>query len=240
MILSADFQQTSYTTIYMRVLVVEDEHRIAAAVKKGLEQERYAVDLAYSGTVGLDLAVDQEYDVIILDRMLPEMDGLTICRQLREQENHTPILLLTAKGQTSDRVEGLNAGADDYLPKPFAFEELVARVRALSRRSKQAASVVLKAGTLMLDTTAFAVSRSGKTISLSSKEFSLLEYLLRHQRIVLTKEQIIAHVWDYDADVLNNTIEVYIKNLRHKIDRPFPKEEPLIKTVRGFGYKIEG
>jgi len=186
------------------------------------------------------LAVDQEYDVIILDRMLPEMDGLTICRQLREQENHTPILLLTAKGQTSDRVEGLNAGADDYLPKPFAFEELVARVRALSRRSKQAASVVLKAGTLMLDTTAFAVSRSGKTISLSSKEFSLLEYLLRHQRIVLTKEQIIAHVWDYDADVLNNTIEVYIKNLRHIIDRPFPKEEPLIKTVRGFGYKIEG
>ena len=224
----------------MRILVVEDEHRIAAAIKKGLEQERYAVDLAYSGTEGLDLAVDQEYDVIILDRMLPEMDGLTICRQLRKQDNHTPILLLTAKGQTSDRVEGLNAGADDYLPKPFAFEELVARVRALSRRNTRATSVVLKAGSLTLDTIAFTVSRSNKSILLSSKEFSLLEYLLRHQRVVLTKEQIIAHVWDYDADVLHNTVEVYIKNLRQKIDRPFPKEAPLIKTVRGFGYKIEG
>jgi DNA-binding response OmpR family regulator len=223
----------------VRILLVEDEHRIATAIKKGLEQERYAVDLAYTGTDGLDFAVSEDYDVIILDRMLPGLDGLQICKQLREQKIHTPILLLTAKGQTSDRVEGLDAGADDYLPKPFAFEELVARVRALSRRSKQTTNTTLTVGSLSLNTSTFVVKRSGKSIAISSKEFALLEYLLRHSRTVVTKEQIITHVWNYDADILANTVEVYIKNLRVKIDRPFPKEEPLIKTVRGFGYRIE-
>lgn len=218
---------------------MEDEHRIATAIKKGLEQERYAVDVAFTGTDGLDLAMGETYDVIVLDRMLPGMDGLQICTELRSQNNHTPILLLTAKSQTSDRVEGLNSGADDYLPKPFAFEELVARVRALSRRSKHTAQTVLTASTLSLNSTTFVVTRSGKTLNLSSKEFSLLEYLMRHVNSVVTKEQIIAHVWNYDADILPNTVEVYVKNLRVKIDQPFPKEQPLIKTVRGFGYKID-
>lgn len=237
-VFSAIFQSEPYN-IGMRILIVEDEHRIATAVKKGLEQERYAVDVAFSGTDGFDLASTEEYDVIVLDRMLPGMDGLQLCKELRSQKNHTPILLLTAKSQTSDRVEGLDAGADDYLPKPFAFEELVARIRALSRRSKHMTTMQLAVGTLTLNPNTFSVTRSGRAIQLSSKEFSLLEYLMRHARSVLTKEQIIAHVWNYDADILPNTIEVYIKNLRAKIDQPFKHEQPLIKTVRGFGYKIE-
>lgn len=223
----------------VRILLVEDEHRIATAVKKGLEQERCAVDLAFTGTDGLDLALGEEYDVIILDRMLPGMDGLQICKELRQQKNHTPILLLTAKSQTNDRVEGLDSGADDYLPKPFAFEELVARIRALSRRSKHTTNTILKADSLSLNVNTFVVIRSGRSIQLSNKEFSLLEYLLRHTNTIVTKDQIIAHVWNYDADILPNTVEVYIKNLRVKIDQPFTKEKPLIKTVRGFGYKIE-
>ncbi|MBP7876112.1 response regulator transcription factor [Candidatus Woesebacteria bacterium] len=223
----------------MRILLVEDEHRIAQAIKKGLEQERYAVDVAFTGTDGLDLAMSEDYDVIILDRMLPGMDGLQICTELRQQDIHTPILLLTAKGQTSDRVEGLDAGADDYLPKPFAFEELIARVRALSRRSKQTTHVILEVAGLSLNTNTFAVTRDKQLIQLSSKEFSLLEYLMRHSPAVVTKEQIIAHVWNYDADILPNTVEVYIKNIRAKVDQPFPKAEQLIKTVRGFGYKME-
>lgn len=219
--------------------MVEDEHRIAAAIKKGLEQERYTVDLAYNGTDGLDLALGEEYDVIILDRMLPGIDGIHICQELRSHKNHTPILLLTAKGQLHERVEGLNAGADDYLPKPFAFEELIARVRALTRRSKHVVGTSLSVGTLSLNSSTFSVKRSGKDIQLSSKEFALVEYLLRHAKKVVTKEQLISHVWNYDADILPNTVEVYIKNVRAKIDQPFPNEHPLIKTVRGFGYKIE-
>ena len=223
----------------MRILVVEDEHRIAVAIKKGLEQERYAVDVAYSGTDGLDMALGETYDVIILDRMLPGLDGIAVCTQLRAQKNHTPILLLTAKAQTHERVEGLDAGADDYLPKPFAFEELVARVRALSRRPKETSATVLTAGDVSLNPITFIVTRGRQQITLSSKEFSLLEYLLRQAGTVVTKEQLIAHVWNYDADILPNTVEVYIKNLRNKIDQPFPDSPSLIKTVRGFGYKIE-
>jgi len=223
----------------MRILVVEDEHRIAVAIKKGLEQERYAVDVAYNGTDGLDMALGETYDVIILDRMLPGLDGIAVCTQLRAQKNHTPILLLTAKAQTHERVEGLDAGADDYLPKPFAFEELVARVRALSRRPKETSATVLSAGDVSLNPITFIVTRGRQQITLSSKEFSLLEYLLRQAGTVVTKEQLIAHVWNYDADILPNTVEVYVKNLRVKIDQPFPDQPPLIKTVRGFGYKIE-
>ncbi len=220
----------------MRILIVEDEHRISAALKKGLEQESYAVDVAYDGNVGLDLAMGETYDLIILDRLLPGMDGIEICKLLREKNNHTPILLLTAKGQTEDKVEGLDAGADDYLVKPFAFEELLARIRALQRRPRESTGQVLELEDLSLDPKNFEVRRKGKNISLSSKEFALLEFLLRHSKRTVTKEEIISHIWDYDSDVLPNTVEVYIGYLRNKIDRPFKKK--LINTIRGFGYRL--
>lgn len=222
----------------MRILVVEDEHTIANAIKKGLEQEKYAVDVTYTGNDGYDLASTEEYDAIILDLMLPGMDGLTFCRNLRAKNIHSPILILTARGQIRDKVTGLDAGADDYLTKPFSFEELLARVRALSRRPKTAISSILTVGDLHMDTGLFAVNRGGTPVSLSSKEFSLLEYLMRHPNQILTKDQIIAHVWDYDANILPNTVEVYMRNLRNKIDHPFANKKPLLHTLRGFGYKI--
>lgn len=222
----------------MRILVVEDEHKIANSIKQGFEQESYAVDVAYTGTDGYDLASTEEYDVMLLDLLLPGMDGVTICKKLRAANIHTPILMLTAKGQLSDKVEGLNSGADDYLTKPFAFEELLARVRALVRRPKQTLGNVLTVADLSLDISSFELKRAGATIRLSSREFSLLEYLMRHPNKTLTKDQIIGHVWNYDADVLPNTVEVYIGYLRNKIDKPFPKKLTLIHTMRGFGYKI--
>lgn len=222
----------------MRVLVVEDEHKIANSIKKGLEQESYAVDVAYDGNSGFDLASTEEYDLMILDLMLPEMDGLDICKELRKKQIHTPILVLTAKGQIQDKVEGLDSGADDYLTKPFSFEELLARIRALSRRPKNSIDPILTVEDLKLDPKLFVVERGGKTIQLSGKEFSLLEYLMRYANKILTKEKIIGHVWDYDADILPNTVEVYIRNLRRKIDFPFKDKKALIHTVRGFGYKI--
>lgn len=222
----------------MRILVVEDEHKIAAAIKKGLEQEHFAVDVAYTGTDGFDLASTEEYDIILLDLLLPGMDGITVCRELRKKDIHTPILMLTAKGQIQDKVTGLDSGADDYLTKPFSFEELLARVRALSRRPKQSLGNALQVADLTLNPLEYRVVRGETPIPLSSKEFALLEYLMRHPGRIVSKEQIIAHVWDYDADVLPNTVEVYIKNLRSKIDSPFKKSSPLIHTVRGFGYTI--
>ncbi len=223
----------------MRILVVEDEHKIANSIKKGLEQESFAVDTAYDGETGFDLASSEEYDVIILDLMLPKMDGLTICKKLRYEENvHTPILILTAKDEVEDKVEGLNSGADDYLPKPFAFVELLARIKALTRRPKKTISTTLKAGDLTLNTTNFKVTRDGKEITLSKTEFGLLEFLMRHGNNILTKDQIINHVWKYDSDILPNTVEVYVGYLRNKIDKPFKNQKPLIHTIRGFGYKI--
>ncbi|OGV88592.1 DNA-binding response regulator [Microgenomates group bacterium RBG_19FT_COMBO_39_10] len=223
----------------MRILVIEDEHKIANSIKKGLEQESYAVDIAYDGKQGFDLAATEEYDVIILDLMLPEMDGLELCQKLRKEEKiHTPILMLTAKGQLEDKVKGLNAGADDYLVKPFAFAELLARLKALSRRPKQALDNILTCNDLTLNILTYEVKRGTKKTKLSRKEFALLEYLLRHKNEILTKEQIINHVWDYDADILPNTVEVYIGYLRNKIDKPFKNKAPLIQTIRGFGYKI--
>lgn len=222
----------------MRILVVEDEHRIANSIKKGLEQEKYAVDVVYSGTDGFDLASTEEYDLIILDLMLPEMDGLSITRELRKNKIHTPILILTAKGQIDDKVQGLDLGADDYLTKPFSFEELLARIRALSRRPKTSINMILKVEDLKLDPKEYLVKRGNKIINLSHKEFSILEFLMRTPNKILTKQQIINHVWDYDADILPNTVEVNIKNLRNKIDVPFKDKKPLIHTVRGFGYKI--
>jgi two-component system, OmpR family, response regulator len=234
---SGIFQQTEYNNI-MRILVVEDEHRIAQSIKKGLEQEKYAVDIAFTGTDGYDLASSEDYDVIILDLMLPEMDGLTICKNLRKHTIQTPVLILTAKGQIDDKVSGLDAGADDYLTKPFSFEELLARIRALSRRPNNTTGTVLSVNDLSLDPKSFKVKRANTPIQLSNKEFSLLEYLMRHAGTICTKEHIISHVWNYEADILPNTVEVYIRNLRNKIDLPFEKQGSLIHTVRGFGYKI--
>ena len=223
----------------MRILVVEDEHRIAQTIKKGLEQERYAVDIAYDGAAGYDLASTEDYDMIILDRMLPEMTGMEVCTKLRKKDNHTPILMLTAKSQTTDKIDGLDAVADDYLTKPFSFEELLARIRALSRRPKQSLNTKITIKDLTLDRETFQVFREQKIIQLSGKEFSLLEYLMRNKGKVISKQQLIDHVWDFEADVLPNTVEVTMRNIRRKIEKPFSNKKLVIKTVRGFGYKIE-
>ncbi|MBH1956345.1 response regulator transcription factor [Candidatus Saccharibacteria bacterium] len=222
----------------MRILIVEDEHKIARALGRALEQESYAVDIVYDGDEGYAMATTEPYDLAIIDRMIPgEYDGIALVKELRAQKIHMPILLLTALGTSADKAKGLDSGADDYLVKPFALEELLARVRALLRRPTEQQSVILTAGDLSLDTTTFKVTRADKEISLTSKEFALLEFLLRNQGRPLSKETIISHVWDYEADVLLNTVEVYIKYLRNKVDAPF--SYPLIQTARGFGYKIE-
>ena len=220
----------------MRILIVEDEHKIANSVKRGLETQGYAVDVAYEGETGLRYALNEPYDLIILDRMLPGVDGLTILQKVRAENIHMPILFLTAKDKVLDRAAGLNAGADDYLVKPFAFVELIARVRALLRRPHDAVGVTLQYQDLQLDPIAATVQRGEKNIELSQKEFSLLEYLMNNPERPLSKELITQHVWDYDSDILPNTVEVYIGYLRAKIDKPFPKQPPLIHTRRGFGY----
>lgn len=222
----------------MRVLVIEDEHKIARALKKALEQETYAVDVAYDGDEGYAMATTEPYDVAVIDRMLPgQHDGISIIKAMREAKIHTPVLLLTALGSVSDRTTGLDSGADDYLVKPFALEELLARVRALLRRPAEQQATILTAGDLSLNTVTFEVTRAGTAIQLTGKEFALLEFLMRNQNRPLPKSTIISHVWDYDADVLPNTVEVYIKYIRNKIDQPFDK--PLIHTIRGFGYKLQ-
>ncbi len=222
----------------MRILVVEDEHKIASAIKRGLERQSYAVDVAYNGDDGASMAATEPYDLIILDRMLPgKVDGIGILQGLRKNHNHTPVLLLTAKDKVLDRAEGLNAGADDYLVKPFAFVELIARVRALLRRPQQSVETIISYQDLSLDTTNYSVERDGKRIDLSAKEFALLEYLMRNPEKIINKETIIQHVWDYDADILPNTVEVYIGYLRNKVDKPF-REPDLIHTKRGFGYYL--
>ncbi len=221
----------------MKILLVEDEPKIARAIKMGLEQERSNVEVVYDGPSGLAAALGDNYDVIILDRMLPGgMDGLEICEKIREKGVKTSVLMLTAKGQIRDRVNGLNAGADDYLVKPFSFEELLARLRALTRRPHETNGTTLHVEDLSLDTLTYEVKRAGKLINLSQTEYALLEYLMRNKNRVLSKANIINHVWDFDADILPNTVEAYIGYLRGKIDRPFGT--PLIQTVRGFGYRI--
>jgi DNA-binding response OmpR family regulator len=216
----------------MKVLIVEDEHKIANSIKKGLELENYVTDTAYNGRDGLDLASSGDYDVIVLDLMLPVLDGMEVCRQLRLGGIHTPILMLTARSQVLDKVKGLNAGADDYLAKPFAFEELLARVKALNRRPQKLNGKVLKVGEIALNTQSQVVTKSGKEIDLSVKEFGLLEYFLRHPNQVVSKDRLISAVWNYDTNILPNTVEVFIGSLRKKIGKDF------IKTVRGFGYKL--
>lgn len=223
----------------MKLLVVEDEHRIAQALKQGLTQEGYAVDAAYDGEDGLSTALADEYDAIIMDVMMPGLDGTEVARRLRAVGNHTPILMLTARSQSSDIVTGLDAGADDYLTKPFSFDVLLARIRALLRRPNDALDSILTADDLELDPVKRRVKRGKHEIRLSGKEYAILEYLLRNKGRILSKNNIISHVWDFDADVLPNNVEVFITYLRGKIDKPFPDARPLIQTVRGFGYVIK-
>lgn len=220
----------------MRLLLVEDEQKLANALKQALELRNYTVDVAYDGELGLDLATSEHYDLVILDLMLPKITGFTICQQLRADHINTPILILTAKGQVADKVTGLDCGADDYMVKPFALTELFARVRALTRRSPTVTQPLLKVQNLTLDPVSFKVSRAGTSISLSAKEFALLEYLLRHKGVVVSREQLVNHVWPYDSAILPTTVEVHIKHLRDKLN--LPGQSPLIQTVRGFGYEL--
>ncbi|OGC69590.1 DNA-binding response regulator [candidate division WWE3 bacterium RIFOXYC1_FULL_39_7] len=222
----------------MRILIVEDEPKIAKSIKKGLEQEAFSVDIAENGTLGHDLASSETFDLIILDLMLPEMDGLEICRQLRKNGISTPILMLTAKSELDDKVLGLNTGADDYLVKPFAFEELLARIKALLRRPEKSLDATLECSNLKIDTISYKVTRDNTPILLSRREFALLEYLVRNKNRTLSKESITAHVWDYDSEILPNTVEQYMGYLRNKVDKKFSNFKPLIKTIRGFGYMI--
>ena len=221
----------------MRILVVEDEHKIANAIKRGLEQQSYAVDVAYTADDGINMATSESYDLYILDRMLPgNMDGLGIVKAIRKLGIHTPVLMLTAKSRVLDKAEGLNACADDYLAKPFAFVELIARVRALLRRPQQTIQTTIEYEDLELDTQNMSARRATTSIDLTVKEFALLEYFMRNADKIVTKEQIMQHVWDYDADILPNTVEVYVGYLRAKIDKSFPKSPQLFHTRRGFGY----
>ena len=220
----------------MKILVIEDERRIAQAIKEGLEGESYAVDLAYDGEDGYNAASADEYDLILLDIMMPVINGYEVCKKLSNDGNDTPLIMLTAKDQERDIVQGLDIGADDYLPKPFSFEVLLARVRALLRRPKESLGEILKVASLTLDPVTKRVQREGKEIKLSFKEYAILEYFMRHPERLLSKNNIISHVWDFDSDILPNNVEVFINYLRKKIDKPFKKS--LIHTVRGFGYRL--
>lgn len=220
----------------MRVLVVEDEQKIADFIRKGLSEQGYAVDVAYDGDEAVEWPAVAEFDVIILDVMLPVRDGIEVCSVLRQRGLRTPILMLTAKDAVEDRVRGLDSGADDYLVKPFAFAELLARLRALTRRQPAVLGAVLQVGDLVLDTATRKVARGGTPIDLTTKEYAILEYLMRHPSQVLTRTMIAEHVWNYDFDNASNVIDVHIRNLRRRIDDPFPAK--LIQTVRGAGYRI--
>jgi len=222
----------------MHILIVEDERRMAQRIRRVLSEERHSVDLAHDGRTGLDLAGSDTYDLVILDLMLPEIDGLEVCRQMRSDGVKTPVMMLTARGAVEDRVAGLNRGADDYLIKPFAMEELLARVNALLRRREHSFEErrLLRIDDLELDLVRHEARRGGRVIELTTKEFALLDYLMRHPGQALSRNQIIDHVWRYDLDALSNVVDLYIHYLRDKIDQGHA--HPLIKTVRGVGYKI--
>lgn len=221
----------------MRVLVIEDERRLTRLVRRVLEEERYTVDEAYDGVEGETLARSGDYDAIVLDVMLPERGGIAVCRNLRADRIATPILMLTARDAVEDRVRGLDAGADDYLVKPFAFAELLARLRSLARRrTAELAPSRLKADGLVMDLVRHEVTRDGVAVELTPREFALLEYFLRHPGHVLTRTQIMANVWRYDADLTSNSVDTYVHYLRDKIDRRH--ERKLIHTVRGVGYAL--
>jgi two-component system copper resistance phosphate regulon response regulator CusR len=225
--------------ITVRVLVVEDEERIAGFIKKGLEEESYAVDVVGDGSSALDWLAGATYDLILLDIMLPGLNGFEVCRLLRERGVATPVLMLTARDEVDDRVTGLDAGADDYLPKPFAFKELLARMRALTRRASSAATpdTVLELADLQLDTITHRAKRGEREIELTAKEYALLEYFLRHPRRPLSRTLIREGVWGYDYYGASNVVDVYVRHLRKKMEAK--GEPPLIHTVRGVGYKID-
>jgi DNA-binding response OmpR family regulator len=218
----------------VRVLVIEDERRMAAYICKALLEESFAVDCAHDGQAGYELAATYEYDVIVLDLMLPRVDGMTVCRRLRDIGNRASVLILSARDMVDDRVNGLNAGADDYLVKPFATAELVARVRALLRRQQSNASPVLRVGSLDLNPATRVLRRDGHAVTLTQKEYALLEYLMRRPGVVLTRTMIAEHVWDFTFDLASNVVDVYVKHLRDKIDEP--GKPSYIQTVRGVGY----
>lgn len=222
----------------MRILVVEDEKKVASFIKKGLEEEHYAVDIAYDGEKGLALAQINEYDLILLDIMLPRLDGLEVLRQIRRNGSNMPILILTAKDSVEDIVSGLDGGSDDYLTKPFSFAELLARVRALLRRKAREKTDILTVGDLSLSTSTHRVKRGGREIELTPKEYALLEYFMRNPNRILTRTLITEHVWDYHFDPETNVIDVYVNYLRKKIDQGFEKK--LIHTIRGSGYMMRG
>jgi heavy metal response regulator len=221
----------------MRILLVEDEKKVASFIKKGLEEEFYSVDVAYDGKEGQRLAVTEEYDLIILDIMLPFKDGFTVLKELRNEKISIPVLFLTAKDTLSDKVQGLDSGADDYLPKPFAFEELLARVRALLRRTTAEKNLILKVLDLSLDIQTHSVTRNNIEIALTPKEYSILEYLLRNKNRVISRTMLSEHVYDYHFDSDTNVIDVYINKLRNKIDKGF--DVSIIHTIRGVGYMIK-
>lgn len=220
----------------MRILLVEDETRLAALIKRGLSEEGHAVDLAATGEEARNWIDAADYDVVVLDVLLPGIDGFSLCLELRQRRYQTPILLLTAKDAVADRVTGLDSGADDYLTKPFAFAELSARLRALTRRPPSTLDSVLRAGKVRLDPATRQVWRGNDEIILPNKEFRILEYLLRHPNRVLTRNMIAEHVWDYDFPSVTNVIDVHIRSLRKKLDDPYPGQ--LIQTVRGAGYRL--
>ncbi len=221
----------------MRILLVEDDLNLAQFIRKGLKEEQYAVDFAADGEEGLELALGNPYDLLILDIMLPKLDGLTLCRRVRAKGNMTPVLLLTARNTLEAKISGFDTGADQFLPKPFAFAEMLARIRALLRRGGPQQLIRLKAADLELDPASHRVWRAGQEISLTNKEYALLEFLLRNKNRVLTRTAIIEHVWDISYDPMTNIVDAHIRALRAKIDRDF--SPPLIATVRGAGYMLE-
>jgi len=218
----------------MRILLIEDEKKVARFIQQGLEEEMYSVDVAYDGEQGAFLAMSEDYDLIILDIMLPKKDGIEVLSEIRQRKNTAPVLILSAKSSVEDKVTGLDSGADDYLPKPFAFEELLARVRSLLRRGSAEKSTILKVADLMLDTVTHKAKRQDKEIELTAKEYALLEYFMRNKNRVLTRTIISEHIWNYNFDTNTNIIDVYVNHLRNKIDGEFEKK--LIHTVRGVGY----
>lgn len=218
--------------------MIEDEQKLAVSLKKLLETEGYAVDFSFDGESGYQMACDSEYDLIILDVGIPKIDGFTVAKKLREDGNNSPILMLTARDTIQDKIQGLDNGADDYLVKPFEFSELLARIRALLRRGSEKVDLIYQIESLTLNPNTHIVQRLGKEIKLSAKEYSLLEYLMRHPKQIISRSQILEHVWDIDTDPFSNIVEVYIGYLRVKIDKAYPKEKPLIFTVKGIGYRI--
>jgi len=221
----------------MRILIVEDEKNIANNLKMGFLDENFAVDVVYDGNEAYDMAAVEEYDAIILDIMLPGLDGISICKKLRAEKVYTPIIMLTAKDSIDDRVKGLESGADDYVIKPFSFEELLARVKSLIRRTNTK-DPILKVDSLEMNPTTHIVMRSGREVLLTGKEYILLEYFMNHPDQILTRDQIINHVWDYSYDSFSNIVDVFIKRLREKVETPYPKERKIFKTVRGLGYRF--